>query len=199
MTVAVANDRNINVERQRERATSSIAMVMTLVSFSMLFATLMLGYIAYRFTSEVWPPLGMQRASLGLPTISTVIILLSSLTYFLCESNFLKGNKKGFKTFFWSTFVLGTAFMVSQLLLWRDLKLTGIYVDTTVFASIIYAFTWVHAAHVVGGIIALLLLFPTLRGKREEFKSQIWIKNVGQFWHFLGIVWVIIYFGIFVF
>jgi cytochrome c oxidase subunit 3 len=195
MAVAVVNERNI----QRERATSSIAMVMTLVSFSMLFATLMLGYIAYRFTSEVWPPLGMQRASLGLPTISTVIILMSSLTYFLSEGGFNKGNHKAFKNYFWLTLALGTGFMVSQLLLWRDLKLSGIYVDTTVFASIIYAFTWVHAAHVVGGIVALLLLFPTLLGKREQIKSELWIKNVGQFWHFLGIVWVIIYFGIFVF
>ncbi len=203
MAVAVVNDKSIerDVQRnaQRERATSSIAMVMTLVSFSMLFATLMLGYIAYRFTSEVWPPLGMQRASLGLPTISTVIILMSSLSYFLCEGGFSKGDHKSFKTYFWITLLLGIGFMVSQLFLWRDLKLSGIYVDTTVFASIIYAFTWVHAAHVIGGIVALLLLFPTLLGKREKLKSELWIKNVGQFWHFLGIVWVIIYFGIFVF
>jgi cytochrome c oxidase subunit 3 len=195
MTTMVAEKNNF----ERDKAVSSIAMVMTLVSFSMLFATLMLGYFAYRFTSEVWPPLGMQRASLGLPTISTVIILLSSLAYFLCESSFLNKNKAAFKNYFFTTLGLGSAFMVSQIYLWKDLQLSGIYVDTTVFASIIYAFTWVHAAHVVGGLLALLLLIPSVQGKRDEQKSQIWIKNVGQFWHFLGIVWVIIYFGIFVF
>ena len=184
---------------EREKAVSSIAMILTLVSFSMLFATLMLGYFAYRFTSEVWPPLGMQRASLGLPTISTVIILLSSLTYYLSEAAFLKGEKSSFKGYFFTTFVLGSAFMVSQIYLWKNLQVSGIYVDTTVFASIIYAFTWVHAAHVVGGLIALMLLIPTVQEKRDNKKSQIWLKNVGQFWHFLGIVWVIIYFGIFVF
>lgn len=183
----------------RQRMTSSIAMIMTLVSFSMLFATLMLGYVAYRFTSEVWPPLGMQRASLGLPTISTVIILLSSLTFFLAESSFINKNKKQFKTYFGITFLLGLGFMASQMLLWKDLQATGIYVDSTVFASIIYGFTWIHAAHVVGGIIGLLLLTPSVLGKREELKSELWIKNIGQFWHFLGIVWVILYFSIFVF
>ena len=89
--------------------------------------------------------------------------------------------------------------MISQVFLWKNLQINGIYVDTTVFASIIYAFTWVHAAHVVGGILALLFLIPSVQGKRDEQRSEIWIKNVGQFWHFLGIVWVIIYFGIFVF
>lgn len=195
MTTMVADNKNF----EREKARSSIAMVMTLVSFAMLFATLMLGYFAYRFTSEVWPPLGMQRASLGLPTISTVIILVSSLTYFLSEGAYLKKEVGAFKSYFFATLFLGSAFMVSQLFLWKNLQLSGIYVDTTVFASIIYAFTWVHAAHVVGGIAALLFLLPTIQGKRDFYRSQIWIKNVGQFWHFLGIVWVIIYFGIFVF
>lgn len=195
MTTMVAN----NTNGMRERMTSSIAMIMTLVSFSMLFATLMLGYVAYRFTSDVWPPLGMQRASLELPTVSTVIILLSSLTYFLSENAFLKGNKKQYKSFFGITFLLGMGFMVSQMFLWRNLQASGIYVDTTVFGSIIYAFTWIHAAHVVGGILALLFLIPTLMGKRETLRSEIWINNIGQYWHFLGIVWVIMYFSIFIF
>ncbi len=197
MATAVANDYKVN--EKREKMTSSIAMVMTLVSFSMLFATLMLGYIAYRFTSDVWPPVGMQRANLGLPTISTVIILISSLTYFLTEKANESGNSKGVVRYFGLTFFLGLGFMVSQLFLWSDLKASGIFVDTTVFGSIIYAFTWVHAAHVVGGIIGLVLLIPSIMGKRDELRNHIWFKNVGQFWHFLGIVWAIIYFSIFVF
>lgn len=195
MTIATVDNRDV----QRERATHSIAMIMALVSFSMLFATLMLGYVAYRFTADVWPPLGMQRPNLGLPTISTAIILLSSLSYFVMESAYIKSDFKKFKALFYVTFVLGSAFMVSQLFLWKDLDSTGIYVDTTVFASIIYAFTWVHAAHVVGGIIAFFFLIPSLLGKRVKYKSELWIKNVGQYWHFLGIVWAIIYFSIFVF
>ncbi|MCF8058287.1 MAG: cytochrome c oxidase subunit 3 [Bacteriovoracaceae bacterium] len=189
----------VNNHLEREKMVSSIAMVMTLVSFSMLFATLMLGYVAYRFTAEVWPPLGMQRASLGLPTISTVIILMSSFSYFLSENSFLQGKLKAFRAYYFFTLMLGLAFMVSQLFLWKNLKLIGIYVDSTVFGSIIYAFTWIHAAHVVGGILALLFLIPSIRGTRDGGKSQIWLQNVGQFWHFLGIIWVIIYFGIFVF
>ncbi len=184
---------------ERERMTSSIAMVMTLISFSMLFATLMLGYVAYRFTSVVWPPLGMQRASLEIPTLSTLIILMSSLSYYMSESSFLQNKLKAFKNYYFVTLLLGTSFMVSQMFLWQNLKLTGIFVDSTVFGSIIYAFTWVHAGHMVVGLLALLFLIPSLRGKRNEGKTQIWLKSVGQFWHFLGIVWVIMYFSIFIF
>lgn len=195
MTTMVMN----NKREMREKMTSSIAMILTLVSLSMLFATLMLGYVAYRFTSDVWPPLGMERAALELPTLSTVIILVSSLTYYLTETSFLSQKLKQFKVFFSLTFLLGVGFMISQMFLWKNLEATGIYVDTTVFGSIIYAFTWIHAAHVIGGIVALLFLIPSLTGKRDYLKGQIWVKNVGQYWHFLGIVWFILYFSIFIF
>ena len=172
---------------QGERLTSSIAMTMTLVSFSMLFATLFLGYISYRFTSEVWPPVGMQSVGLGLPTISTMLILLSSFTYLLFE------NTKNSKWLHLTT-LLGVAFMITQFIFWKNLKLSGIYTDTTIFASMIYAFTWIHAAHVIAGLFALLLL--TFRLRKDE--CILWTKNVGKFWHFLGITWFVIFIGIFV-
>jgi cytochrome c oxidase subunit 3 len=84
-----------------------------------------------------------------------------------------------------------------QFLLWRDLKLTGIFVDSTVFGSIIYAFTWIHAAHMVVGILALLWISTSLKGFSEEQLTKM--INVEKFWHFLGAIWVIIFFGIFVF
>lgn len=178
---------------------SSIAMIMTLVSFSMLFATLFLGYVAYRFTADVWPPMGMQRASLLIPTISTFTILLSSLSYFALEKSVFNKDWKKAKAYFYLTLTLGSCFMGFQFLLWRDLKLTGIFVDSTVFGSIIYAFTWIHAAHVVAGMLALLFLIPAIHQTIDEEKGMIRTKSVGQFWHFLGIVWFLIFFGIFVF
>jgi cytochrome c oxidase subunit 3 len=170
-----------------EKLSSSIAMTMTLVSFSMLFATLFLGYVSYRLTSEIWPPVGMQRLTLGLPTASTMIILASSLTYLFFEQT---AKKKWLVM----TTILGFVFMVTQLYFWRDLKLSGVYVDTTIFASMVYAVTWIHAAHVVLGLLALLLLLNRLRNN----ESPLWIKNIGQFWHFLGLTWFLIFVGIFV-
>ena len=191
-------NQELRMDSKKAALSSSIAMIMALISFSMLFATLMLGYFAYRFTSEVWPPLGMERISLGLPTISTLVILMSSLLYFFFEADF-SGSQKRSKLYFGATFILGCTFMAIQTLLWSKLKSQGIFTGTSVFASMIYAFTWIHAAHVVGGIIALLFLIPSISGKRELGKSISWVQNVGQYWHFLGVVWVIMYFSLFVF
>lgn len=187
-----------SIEARRLEISSSVAMTMAMVAFSMLFATLMLAYFSYRFTADVWPPMGMERVSLGLPTISTVLILMSSLAYYSFETNYTAEDTKA-KTYFFATSLLGFAFMACQSLLWYSLKAHGVFVGSSVFASMIYAFTWVHAAHVVGGLIALACLIPTLRGKRTREKSLLWVKNIGLYWHFLGIVWVMIYFSLFVY
>jgi len=187
-----------SIEARRLEISSSVAMTIGLVSFSMLFATLMLGYFSYLFTADIWPPMGMERVSLGLPTISTVLILMSSLAYYTFESNFIAIDKKA-KIYFYVTSILGLTFMGCQSLLWYSLKEHGVFVGSSVFASMIYAFTWIHAAHVLGGLIALVCLIPTFSGKRTRAKSLLWVKNIGLYWHFLGIVWVMIYFSLFVY
>jgi cytochrome c oxidase subunit III len=186
----------MNQFSEGEKAINSIAMLMVLVSFAMLFTTLFLGYVLYRTSSPTWPPLGMARVDLFLPTVSTIIIALSSFSFVGYQQAYDEG-KVGRTRFFWGlTFLLGASFMVSQLMLWSHLKLSGVYVDTTIFASVIYAFTWVHAGHIVGGLMALLFLIPSFLNTKKNYALRV--TNIGKFWHFLGVVWFVMYVGLFV-
>ena len=175
---------------QGEEIKASVAMIATLVSFGMLFASLMMGFAMFRFTAPVWPPEGMARPSLLLPTLSTITIFLSSIFYIWFEKTH---NRNGLIL----TIVLGFSFMLIQSMFWHQLKSQGIFVSSGLFASIVYAFTWIHAAHIVAGLGLLIWLLTT--GLNEmNAKSQIRIANVGKFWHFLGIVWLIMFVTIFV-
>lgn len=178
---------------------NNIAMIMTLVSFSMLFATLFMGYIFFRLTTDVWPPLGIADISLTIPTVSTVAIILSSISLLFFEKKFQNISVKNRRVFWVITFALGVLFMISQIKFWGFLKATGILVDSGIFASIIYAMTWIHAAHIVGGLCALMFLLPALKEGVNHAEIYSRVQNVSKFWHFLGLVWLIIYFGMFVF
>ena len=170
---------------------SSVAMIVALVSFAMLFASLMMGFAMFRFTAPVWPPEGMARPSLLLPSLSTACIFLSSLSYIWFEKNI--ANKNGLIL----TTILGFGFMLVQSLFWHQLKSQGIFVSSGTFASIIYAFTWIHAAHIVAALG--LLIWLLISGTKEiNSKSQLRVTSVGKFWHFLGIVWLIMFVTIFV-
>ncbi len=185
---------NIMAAKEGDKVISSVAMIVTLVSFGMLFLTLMMAFALFRFTAPVWPPAGMQRPDLLLPAISTAMIFLSSYFYVKFERNTSKGNvdRQNLVT----TLVLGIAFMTSQFLFWNHLKSQGIYVSSGVFASIIYAFTWIHAAHIVVGLALLVWVYGALNS--SDKLTAVKVSSVGKFWHFLGIVWLIMFVTIFV-
>lgn len=183
-----------------KRAVSSVAILTALVSFTMLFATLMLGFVIYRLTTPVWPPQGMKRPDLVLPMLSTLTIAISSFCYVKFEEA-MKKNKlqlnllKGALGF-------GVLFMVVQSLFWNSLKSEGIFVSSGLYPSIIYAFTWIHAAHVVAAYFMLAWLFVKVAKpgalENDNDLTLMRVENVGKFWHFLGIIWVIMFVTIFI-
>ena len=65
---------NISQTDQGQEIISSVGMSVALVSFAMLFATLMMGFAMFRFSAPVWPPNGMMRPSLLLPGLSSLCI-----------------------------------------------------------------------------------------------------------------------------
>lgn len=190
------NMNTMTKERYGKRLTSSIAMTVVLVTFSMLFASFFLGFTVFRITSDVWPPMGFERIDLLLPSISTMIIALSSFCFWKFENLFFSENSEK-KLWLSFTIVLGFAFMAAQVLLWSDLHSKGIYVQDGIFPSIIYSFTWVHAAHVVVAWMVLFYLIPTLKKGAVVAQLENRVINVGKFWHFLGVVWLIMYVTLF--
>ena len=174
---------------QYSEQVSDIATSILLISLVMLFATLLMAYAAYRVSSPQWPPIGSIRPSLVIPTISTLIILASSLSY-ICHQ-----RKRQLRPTRWLylTIVLGVVFLAFQYVLWKTLPAQGLWISSGIFASLIYALSWIHALHLIIGLGVLCYLAFMWQRLRP-----IHIANVGRFWHFLGITWAIVYLTIFV-
>lgn len=180
------------VNREMKLMQNSVAMTVTLISFAMLFATMFLGYFLVRFNVPVWPPVEIQGMPRLMPFVSTLVMILSSVTYVLLE------KKEAQRKLYWSlTFVLGAVFLILQWVLWQELKERGILVSNGMIPSMVYAFTWMHAGHIVLGLFALLWM-GHLIFRRPDSVSDIKLMNVGKFWHFLGVVWILMYLMMFV-
>jgi cytochrome c oxidase subunit III len=186
---------NLSHAEQMKLHQSSVAMTVALISWGMLFATMFLGYFLVRFNSPVWPPVEIEDLPQLLPLVSTLTMLLSSLTYWWMEKQAFSSLKTA--QFCWAlTTLLGLSFLGLQWVLWGSLKETGILVANGMVPSMVYAFTWLHAAHIVLGIAALLWLGFFVFFRTTEL-TVIKLINVGKFWHFLGVVWVLMYLMIF--
>ena len=192
--MALAEARNALKSSEGDKIISSVAMSVTLVSFGMLFLTLMMAFALYRFTAPIWPPAGMDRPPLIIPGISTFLIALSSYLFIKFQKNIDKGITDKRNLLF--VLILGLGFMVSQFIFWNDLKSHGIYASSGIFPSIIYSFTWIHAAHIVAGLGLLAWLYGSLNN--PDKMTAVKVSSIGKFWHFLGIVWLIMFVTIFV-
>lgn len=183
---------------QLEQNRSSMAMLVAYVSWSMLFATLFLGYTVYRFSETSWPPNGFERISLLWPGLSTLVITLSSLSFIQTRKFYIAKNRSGFKNGLIITLLLGLCFIAVQFVLWDKLAMMGLYVSAGIFPSILHAFTWIHVGHIVCALLAMLWLFTILREDKFLKNKIIAVKNVENFWHFLGVVWLIMFVFLFV-
>jgi len=196
---AVTEEQFSQKQIQGQKLVSSIAMSIVLISFSMLFASLFLGYAMFRFKNPVWPPMGMQKVPLLIPTLSTLVIALSSVSYYYFQKGYEVFSKRQMKLGFAGTLIFAILFICSQFLLWDEMHSIGLFVEAGVFPSLLYTFTWVHAAHIALGFICLLFLLPVIKSEGPSFKLDNKVTNIGKFWHFLGLIWLIIYLVLFVF
>jgi cytochrome c oxidase subunit III len=97
------------------------------------------------------------------------------------------------------TLLLGAGFVALQVVLWTGLWHAGLRIDGGTFASVFYALTVWGALHVLVGLFALAWL--ALRSRRGEHNPgrHVGLRLWTAYWHFVGVVWLVLYATVFVF
>ncbi len=194
--VTQSNDQIIT---EMQTANHKLAMTVAIISWSMLFATLLLGYFVYRFSQTVWPPLGVATIPMLLPNLSLFAVLLSSITLIMATSSLKDNNYAHMRWWNLSTLVLGLAYMFFQIKFWEKLNELNLFSSSNIFGSILHGFTWIHAGHMVCAILAMTSVVWLFNQNQRITKWSNYYFNVGMFWHFLTIVWLVLYFTLFIF
>ncbi len=158
-----------------------------IASIIMIFGSLTSAYIVRRAAGNWF--------EFKLPDIffvNTVVIVLSSVTLHFSYSSFKKGREKLYKILLLTTFALGMAFVVLQYQGWEALNAMGATFRVNPSSSFVYVISGLHAAHVLGGISALVValvhayLLPFKPTKRRRLRFEL----IVQYWHFVDILWV---------
>lgn len=124
---------------------------------------------------------------------STLIIIISSITYFLAVRATKKNNSGQTALLLWITLALGIVFIGLQFYGFSQLIDSGYYFTgptSSITMSYIFLIAVVHIAHVVAGIISLLVvLINQIRGKYSS-NNILGLELGATFWHFLDLLWV---------
>ena len=184
--------------RARQEWTALLGMIFVLAAWAMMFAALFFSYAIVRVRSNVWPPLNAPEFSLLLPTINTLLIALSSLILHRGVVNLRTQQLVAFRNYFVAGSVLAGLFLVLQWHFWSNLMAAGLTPDSGIYASIIFGLTWVHAAHVLIGFFALIVLSFQAWRQIYHLENSITVRLWTMYWHFVGIVWLLMFVTIFI-
>ena len=157
-------------------------------SICMMFAGFTSAYIVKRNQSNF--------LEFSLPTIfwySTFVILASSVTIQLAVKNFKAREMSRYRTLIAITAILGLVFAALQVVGFRDLESHGIYLTgpkSNAAASFILIIVGVHALHVLGGVVAILVMFLKAFFSKTKNYSSLPIEVVCTYWHFVDVLWL---------
>lgn len=165
--------------------------------FAMWFAigSITLSFAGFTSAYLVRQSQGMWE-SFAIPSIftySTIVIVLSSLSYILGLKAFKKDNFSQYNLWMVVTLLLGTTFMVLQYLGFKELNAQNIRINGNVSNSFFFIIAGAHLLHILGGIIALLVVVIRNKVIAKEKRKTLGLELMGTYWHFIDILWLYLF------
>lgn len=124
--------------------------------------------------------------------VSTAVIVLSSLSIQMGVRAFKQREMRQYRLLVVTTLLLGIAFIGLQWMgfmeLWNQQKIT--FKGTSGAGQFLYVIFGLHAIHVIGGVIALLVMFlRAFFGKVKTYSSAP-VEVAATYWHFVDLLWI---------
>ena len=167
-----------------------LGMLLFIISEIMVFGAFFTAYFFIRVVQDgAWMPEGDELPKL-IAGVNTAILLSSSITLHWAQTSIKNGNRFGLRAGMATTFLLGLCFLFIQV---NEYVHVGFAPHDHAQGSIFYGLTGLHGAHVFIGL--LLLGFVTIRAFRGHFseKEHRGVEIPGIYWHFVDVMWVIVY------
>lgn len=168
-----------------------LGIIVFLVAEGMIFLGLFTAYLAFRSVAPVWPPEGTPKLELLLPGINTVILIGSSFVIHNADTAIKKNDVRGLRLWFGITAAMGVVFLAGQLYEYFHLEFG---LTKNIFASTFYVLTGFHGLHVCFGLILILaVLWRSLKPNHYNSKDHFGVEAAEVYWHFVDVVWVILF------
>jgi cytochrome c oxidase subunit III len=172
-------------------ATSSsvMGMVLFVASETMFFMAFFAIFAASYSATKVWPPVKTPVPSSGVPTAGVIVLALSAIPMALALVAARRKGGQGALKWLVATIVLGVAFCVLWVIGLPDV---GFGIKDGIYASLFYVMNGLGIAHVVGGIVFLVMVSSQaasgeLRLRRDPAES------LAVYWFFVVVLGIALY------
>jgi cytochrome c oxidase subunit 3 len=189
----------------QQKEASTLGMWTFLITEILFFGGLFAAYVVYRTRfPEAWAA-GSHHLDVTLGAVNTAILIGSSLTMALAVHSAQIGRNRLLIAFLILTVVLGGAFLgikaVEYHHKYEEHHIPGpafshpgpIEGQVQLFFALYFAMTGMHALHMVVGVGLLLNLIRQARRGRFTPAYNTPVDMIGLYWHFVDIVWVVLF------
>jgi len=173
-----------------------------LASETLFFGGLIGTYLLYRDAS-VAPPCATDCTFDGVTyqglydipftSVSAFVLLMSSVTMVLALAAIQRNDRRGLQIWLAATALLGITFLAGQAFEFTEFYHEGLALNTNLFGTTFFVLTGFHGAHVSVGVLILLALWIMARRGRITNENALNVELAGLYWHFVDIVWIVIF------
>ncbi|SFF94025.1 cytochrome c oxidase subunit 3 [Salegentibacter agarivorans] len=163
-----------------------------IISMIMTFGGLTSAYVVSKTRPDWLTEFDLPNAFMW----STLVIVLSSLTFMLAKQSILTGNRRNASALLIGTLVLAVLFVALQFNGFTEIIAEGYYFtgsESSITTSFIYVLVLVHMAHLLAGIITLLVVIYNHFKQRYKKGQMLGIELGATFWHFVDLMWIYLF------
>jgi heme/copper-type cytochrome/quinol oxidase subunit 3 len=157
------------------------------------FVSLILLIIFTRMTNSDYE--AQFRSHLSIPIIALNTFVLVTSSFFVVralEAIRIKDDRQGLRNNLVVVIGLGLIFLTGQAFEWVTLSSEGMALAST-YGSPFFTVTGIHGMHVFVGILWLIYLLVGHRRRPFTRDNHLGIENFGLYWHFVDIVWIVLF------
>lgn len=129
--------------------------------------------------------------------LSTILIVLSSITFILAKRALRKNNHRIVSIFLWVTLILGVTFIWNQFVGFKqiiDLGYNFTGPSSNVTMSFVYLIAFVHIVHVAVGLISIFVVIYNHFKQKYSSDNMLGVELSATYWHFVDILWLFLFF-----
>lgn len=182
----------VEEHKARDARSKKLLLVFAMLSILMLFAGLTSAYVVSKSRRDWQNDYQMPQAFWW----STIIIILCSVGFIFAKRAIKQNNHKQTSLFLGLVFVLSIAFVYSQYIGFETLFKNHLYPvggAGSIAISYLYIIVLAHLAHLVGGLIALLVIIYNHYKQKYNSHNFTGIELGGMYWHFLDALWIYLF------
>jgi heme/copper-type cytochrome/quinol oxidase subunit 3 len=201
-------DPNTLADTQTRVSNWKMFMWLFLAQDAMMFFTMFAAYLGLRISSSDWytayTDVATMRSPLGIPktAVMTFILICSSVTMVQGLAAIQRGDRKKLKMWLGLTVLGGVLFLLGQVTEYTELLTepvislaNGSGIPMSIrrhpFDATFFILTSFHGLHVFCGVVYLLSIL--LKSHRYSAENYTHIEIAGLYWHFVDLVWIILF------